>query len=272
MTRSPSKKLRRYALVISSAQALLALYGANGVDLVCPHQGLRSEMKDEVGSERLADAAECGHVLDVPAMILDARADIPHGGTSPCGCRRATQPSRSTPCDVSRWCMRAPPRWIPALAALIWAAWILYLGTDDRRQVVGFSGISSEALQHIVAFAVLGALAMATARQRPWAVFGLVALAGAAGEFVQLAASDRTFSFADMAFSVTGAAIGVAAVRSTGWLPTVALVATAGLLIAVTPIVLELPDAEPATSLAGECSAPPHRPMADPRPSGGRSC
>lgn len=135
--------------------------------------------------------------------------------------------------------MREPPRWIPALAALIWAVWILHLGTDDRRQVVGFSGISSEALQHIVAFAVLGALAMAAARGRPWTVFGLVAFAGIVGEFVQLAASDRTFGVADMVFSVIGAAIGVAAVRRPGWLPTLALVASAGVLIAVAPLVLE---------------------------------
>jgi hypothetical protein len=160
--------------------------------------------------------------------------------------------------------MRAPPRWIPALASMVWAAWILHLGTDDRRRVVGFSGTASEALQHIVAFAVLGALVMATARRRPWIVFGLVALAGVLGEFAQLASSDRTFSVSDMVFSVTGAAIGVAAVRRTGWLPTVALVSVAGLLIAAAPLVLELSDAEFDASFPDDCSAPP--PPVDGRP------
>ena len=124
--------------------------------------------------------------------------------------------------------------------ALIWAAWILWLGTDDRRRVVGFDGTVSEALQHVVAFAVLGALVMATARRRPWVVFLLVAAAGVLGEFAQLATADRTFSGVDMLFSVAGAAIGVAVMRRTGWVPTLALVAIAGLLIALAPVVLEL--------------------------------
>jgi hypothetical protein len=160
--------------------------------------------------------------------------------------------------------MRAPPRWIPALVSLVWAAWILYLGTDDRRRVVGFSDTPSEALQHIVAFAVLGALVMATVRRRPWMVFGLVALGGVVGEFAQLASSDRTFSVSDMVFSVTGAAIGVAAVRRTGWRTTIALVSVTGLLIAAAPLVLELSDDEYDASFPDACSAPP--PPADGRP------
>ena len=141
--------------------------------------------------------------------------------------------------------------------ALIWAAWILWLGTDDRRRVVGFSGTPSEAIQHVVAFAILGALVMATVRRRPWAVFVLVAAAGVLGEFAQLATADRTFSGVDMLFSVAGAAIGVAVMRRTGWVPTLALVAIAGLLIALAPVVLELSEAEADTSLPDGCSSPP---------------
>lgn len=136
--------------------------------------------------------------------------------------------------------MRSPPRWIAALGALLWAVWILRLGLDDRRNVIGLSGTTSEAIQHIVAFAILGALVMATARRRPWLVFVLVAFAGVLGEFAQLAASDRTFSVGDMVFSAIGAALGVAVVRRSGWYTTTAIVSLAGLLIALTPHVLVL--------------------------------
>jgi hypothetical protein len=118
--------------------------------------------------------------------------------------------------------------------------WILWLGTDDRRRVVGLSGMPSEAVQHVVAFAVLGALVMLTARRRRWTVFALVAVAGILGEVAQLLASDRTFSVGDMAFSVAGAALGVAAIRRTGWYTTAAVMATAGLLIVMAPRALEL--------------------------------
>ena len=136
--------------------------------------------------------------------------------------------------------MGPPPRWIPAVGALVWAVWILWLGTDDRRRVVGLSGTPSEAVQHVVAFAVLGALVMLTARRRRWTVFALVAVAGILGEVAQLLASDRTFSVGDMAFSVAGAALGVAAVRRTGWYTTAAVMAIAGLLIVMAPRALEL--------------------------------
>jgi uncharacterized protein YfiM (DUF2279 family) len=151
--------------------------------------------------------------------------------------------------------MRSPPRWVPALATLVWAAWILYLGMDDRRRVVGFSGTPSEAIQHLVAFAVLGALAMATARGRPWAVFGLAAAAGVLGEFIQLASSVRTFSVADMAFSVAGAAIGVAVVCRSRRDPTLALVSVAALLVAIAPLVLERSMDTIDTSFSEDCSA-----------------
>ena len=123
---------------------------------------------------------------------------------------------------------------------MVWAVWILWLGTDDRRSVVGLSATASEAVQHIVAFAVLGALVMVTARRRPWMVFALVAVAGILGEVLQLLASDRTFSVRDMAYSVIGAALGVAAVRRTGWYTTVAVMAIAGLLIVMAPRSLKL--------------------------------
>lgn len=154
--------------------------------------------------------------------------------------------------------MRAPPRWVPGLVALIWAAWILYLGTDDRRRVVGFDGTQSEAIQHVVAFAVLGALVMATVRRRPWTVFALVAAAGVLGEFAQLATSNRTFSVADMFFSVAGAGIGVAVMRRTGWVPTMAVVSLAGVLVAVAPVALELSDVRTNTARPAGCrEAPP---------------
>jgi hypothetical protein len=166
-------------------------------------------------------------------------------------------PTGGAAIDVSSWRMDAPPRWIPGLGALVWAVWILRLGTDDRRNVVGLSGTASEVVQHVVAFAILGALVMATARRRPWMVFALVAVAGVLGEFAQLAASDRTFSVDDMAFSAAGAALGVAAVRRTGWYTTVTVLAIAGLLIAIAPRVLELSESRPETSFpaAEVCSA-----------------
>jgi hypothetical protein len=160
--------------------------------------------------------------------------------------------------------MGSPPRWIPALGALVWAVWILRLGTDDRRSVVGLSATTSEAVQHIVAFAILGALVMATVRRRWWLVFCLVAVAGVLGEFAQLAASDRSFSIGDMAFSVAGAALGVAIVRRTGWYPTLTIFAIAGLLIAIAPRVLELSVVEPDTSFPDSCSAAP--PLVDGSP------
>ena len=154
--------------------------------------------------------------------------------------------------------MRAPPRWIPALAALIWAGWILYLGTDDRRGVVGVSAAVSEALQHIIAFAVLGALVMVTVRGRPRMVFCLVAAGGVLGEFAQLATSNRSFSLTDMAFSVIGAGLGVAvAAQWPDWRSTVAAVTIAGLLIAFAPFVLEMTVDEPITSFPGDCADPP---------------
>lgn len=160
--------------------------------------------------------------------------------------------------------MGSPPRWIPALGALVWAVWILRLGTDDRRTVVGLSGTASEAVQHVVAFAVLGALVMVAARRRPWMVFALVAVAGVLGEFAQLAASDRSFSVGDMAFSVAGAALGVAAVRRTGWYTTMTIMAIAGLLIAIAPSALELSVLGPDTSFPAGCSAPPPRAKGSP--------
>jgi hypothetical protein len=153
--------------------------------------------------------------------------------------------------------MRSPPRWIPALAALIWVSWILFLGLDDRRNVVGLSGTSSEALQHVVAFAVLGALVMLTARQRPWIVLGLVGAAAVVGEFAQLAAPDRTFSLVDTAFSLAGAVIGVALVRGSGWWPTIAVVSSAGLMIAAAPVTLESSVDGVAASLPEGCSEAP---------------
>lgn len=153
---------------------------------------------------------------------------------------RHSSPTGRMAVDVPWWRMGSPPRWIPAVGALVWALWILRLGTDDRRNVVGLSGTASEAIQHIVAFAVLGALLMVTAPRRRRLVFGLAALAGVLGEFVQLGLSNRSFSVLDMVFSVTGAAIGVVAVRRTGWPTTVTVMAIAGLLIAIAPQTLEL--------------------------------
>lgn len=140
---------------------------------------------------------------------------------------------------------------------MVWAVWILRLGLDDRRSVVGLDGAASEAVQHVVAFAVLGALVMVTSRRRPWMVFALVAVAGVVGEFAQLAVSDRSFSVGDMAFSVAGAALGVAAVRRTDWYTTATVVAIAGLLIAIAPRTLELAGVVPDTWFPDDCSAPP---------------
>ncbi len=148
-------------------------------------------------------------------------------------------------------------RWVSAFAALVWASWILYLGTDDRRRVIGFSGASSEAIQHIVAFAVLGALLMLTVRRRPWLVFGVTAAAGVIGEFAQLATPDRTFSATDMVFSVAGAAIGVAVVGPNGRVSVLAVMSIAALLIAFAPLALELSVVGVDTSFPDECSAPP---------------
>ncbi len=171
--------------------------------------------------------------------------------------RRQSSPTRRVAIDVPSWAMSSPPRWIPALGALLWAVWILRLGTDDRRSVVGLSGTASEVIQHVVAFAILGALVMLTVRRRRWLVFGMVAAAGVLGEFAQLAASDRTFDVGDMVFSVAGAALGVAAVRRTGWYTTVSVIATAGLLVGTAPRVLELSVVELETSYPADCSTPP---------------
>lgn len=99
--------------------------------------------------------------------------------------------------------------------------------------------MASEAAQHVVAFAVLSALVMLTVRRRPTIVFGVVASGGVLGEFVQLATSNRSFGVADTALSVIGAGIGVALVRRSDWCSTVAVVASARLLIANSQIALE---------------------------------
>ncbi len=143
----------------------------------------------------------------------------------------------------------------------MWSVWIFWLGTDDRREVVGLPGVASEAAQHIVAFALLAALVMAAVRARPWAVFATVALAGVAGEFIQLAASSRTFSVHDMLFSAVGAAIGAvigaAACRRQGWSATVAVMLLAGLVVASAPFALRLSVTGSATALPADCPSPP---------------
>lgn len=163
--------------------------------------------------------------------------------------------------------MSSPPRWLPALGAVLWSVWILQLGLDERQQVVGLSASASEAVQHIVAFAVLGALVMATVRKWAWAVFAAVAAAGVLGEVIQLTASDRTFSIRDMVFSVLGGAIGVAVgvvvARWRGWSATIAIVSLAGLIYAMAPVVLEIVVPGPRTSYSADCApAPPAAPGA----------
>lgn len=146
---------------------------------------------------------------------------------------------------------------MPTLAALIWAAWILYLGTDDRRRVVGFGSTASEALQHILAFAVLAALVKLATRWRPGVVFGVVAVGGVVGEFVQLTTADRTFGVADMVFSVIGAALGALVLRRTGWGSMWAVLSVAVLLIASAPITLDVAVVEIDTSFPVDCAAAP---------------
>ena len=143
----------------------------------------------------------------------------------------------------------------------MWSVWILQLGLDERQQVVGLSANASEAVQHIVAFAVLGALVMATVRRWAWAVFAAVASAAVLGEVVQLTSSDRTFSAVDMLYSVLGAAIGVAVgvvvAQWRGWSATVAIVSLAGLIFAMAPAVLEIVVTGPRTSFPAACAPPP---------------
>jgi hypothetical protein len=150
---------------------------------------------------------------------------------------------------------------MPAIAALAWSVWMFWLGTDDRRQVVGLPSTASEAVQHVVAFAVLGALVMATERTRPWAVFSVLALAGVLAELVQLAVPSRTFSVVDMLFSAAGAAIGVAFARGSGWRSTMATASIAVLVVASAPVALRVSEPEPDTSFAADCfPAPPLAP------------
>ena len=153
--------------------------------------------------------------------------------------------------------MTSPSRWLTAFAALVWCVWILQLGTDDRREVVGLPTGASEAVQHIVAFAVLGALVMATVRTRPWVVFAAVAGAGVLGELVQLAASSRTFSIVDMLFSAVGAALGVFVGRRPGWPATAGTVSVAVLVFATAPLTLRLSVFAPDTSFPQDCASPP---------------
>ena len=157
--------------------------------------------------------------------------------------------------------MPTPARWMAALAALAWSVWVFWLGTNDRRQVVGLPSTASDAVQHVVAFAVLGALVMAAVRTQPWAVFAVVALAGVLAEFVQLAAPSRTFGVLDMLFSAAGAAIGVAVARRSGWRSMMATASIAVLIVASAPVALPVSEVEPDTSFAADCfPAPPLAP------------
>lgn len=154
--------------------------------------------------------------------------------------------------------MRAPRRWIPGLGALLWSLWILRLGTEDPQRVVGLDALPSEAIQHVVAFAVLGSLTMLAVRGRRGAVTALVAAAGVTGELAQLLISSRTFSVTDLLFSVAGAVAGVAIVRGFGWLTTVAALTVGGVVLAMSPVVLEPPPSPVVTSFPDACfDAPP---------------
>ena len=151
-------------------------------------------------------------------------------------------------------------RWLAAFGALVWCVWILQLGIGDRQEVIGLPEGASEAVQHIVAFAVLSALVMLAVGRRPWMVFAAVAAAGVLGELAQLATSSRTFSVVDMLYSTAGAALGVVVVRRHGWPATLGVVSFAGLMIAIAPFTLRLAEFGPDTAFPQDCASPPPPP------------
>lgn len=149
-------------------------------------------------------------------------------------------------------------RWVPAVLTIVWAGWVIVLGTGDKQRVIGISRDASEPVEHAVAFLVLGALVMMTVRRRPLVVFVALVAAGFVGEFIQLGVADRTFSLDDLGMDAIGAALGViAARRSVPWTRTVTYVITAA-LIASTPVVLTDSETPPVTIFPEDCEpAPP---------------
>ena len=136
-------------------------------------------------------------------------------------------------------------RWVPATIALVWSVWMLFLGLDERRRVVGFGDDESAVVQHLLGFAVLGALLILVAPRNPLTVWLVLVAAGMLGEIIQLGIADRDFSFADIIVGAIGARVGtgVGVVLSESRLEFAALVVPCALLIASPVLVVLAPDA-----------------------------
>jgi len=134
-----------------------------------------------------------------------------------------------------------PLRLLLGISAVAWGGWMLHLGTIDSQRVVGVSADQSEWVQHLVAAAVLGVLAMLAVGARPVLVFVVLVLAGLLGEMLQLATANRTFSLFDLLADAIGAAVGVGVAVLVGGrrgFAFAALATTAALAVA-TPWLLE---------------------------------
>ncbi|MEM8748007.1 MAG: VanZ family protein [Actinomycetota bacterium] len=139
-----------------------------------------------------------------------------------------------------------------------WIVVVVVLGVTERRRIVGLPVSWSEPLQHVVSFAVLGALlALVVPGRRRWIVVGLVG-AGLLGEVLQLATDDRTFALSDLAFDAVGAVVGVGLVELIGRGPRAGngIVASALVLLAAAPFLLVV-DERPDTSFPDACGDPP---------------
>jgi uncharacterized membrane protein len=164
--------------------------------------------------------------------------------------------------------MRTHAGRIVAIVALGWTAWMLFLGLDDRRRVVGFSSDQSAVLQHLVAFAVLGALITFIVPWKPAVVWVAVAAAAILGEVMQLSTANRDFSIADIAVGAMGAGAGVAvgmiAARCDSHVEIAALLVPGGLMIASTFLLVVDPE-PPETTFPEDCMQAPERITREPR-------
>lgn len=121
-------------------------------------------------------------------------------------------PSESIPAATPRNSVAA--RWAPPI---IWVAVIL-VGTSWPGVSLGPDGLPLDKVAHFTAYAVLAALMLrATAAPRSWAAFAVVLFAvaafGAVDEWHQSFIPRRSMSFADWVADVSGALVGLLAVR-----------------------------------------------------------
>lgn len=148
-------------------------------------------------------------------------------------------------------------RWPPAVLAGVWIVWSIVLGTGAKQRVLGLSSDTSEPVEHVVTFLILGALVMMVTRRRAVVVFVILVAAGLVGELIQLAIAGRTFSLADLGMDAIGAAVGIALARGAPPWARIATYALAISLVAVTPVALTDSETPPVTTFPEDCSPPP---------------